>query len=76
MTKIEKNSKYQSQIAACETKPQARKQIFVQIPFCHSTLKLERKNFTPQNHSLFRYTPCFGVIKSSLQFDFKNHKMV
>ena len=27
--------------------------LFVQTPFSHSTLKLEQKNFTPQNHSLF-----------------------
>ena len=46
---------------ACE--PLARKLIFVQIPFSHSTLKLERKNFTPQNHSLFRSTSRFGVTK-------------
>ena len=40
----------------------ARKRIFVQTQFSHSTLKLER-NFTPQNHSLFRSTSCFGVTK-------------
>ena len=34
-------------------KPLARKRIFVQTPFSHSTLELERKKFTPQNHSLF-----------------------
>ena len=28
-----------------------------------TTLKLEQKNFTLQNHSLFRYTSCFGVTK-------------
>ena len=31
-------------------KPLPRKRIFVQTPFSHSTLKLERKKFTPQNH--------------------------
>ena len=62
--KIEKkNSKNQSEVAACEQKPLARKRIFVQTPFSHSTLKLEQKNFTPQNHSLFRSTLCFGVTK-------------
>ena len=35
------------------TKPLERKQIFVQTPFSHSTLKLEQKNFTPPNHSIF-----------------------
>ena len=44
-------------------KPLARKRIFVQTPFSHSTLNLERKNFTPQIHSLFRSISCFGVTK-------------
>ena len=57
-------------------KPLARKRFFVQTPFSQSTLNLERKNFTPQNHSLFRSTSFFGVTKSLLQFDFKNHKNV
>ena len=38
-----KNSKNQSAIAACEQKPLARKQIFVQTLFSHSTLKDEPK---------------------------------
>ena len=50
--KSKKNSKNQSENAACEHKPPARKRIFVQTPFSHSTLNLEQKNFTPQNHSL------------------------
>ena len=59
-----KTEKNQSEIAACEQKkPLARKRIFVQTPFSHSTLNLERKNFTPRNHSLFRSTFCFGVTK-------------
>ena len=58
--KNRKNTKNQSEIAACE-QPLARKRIFVQTPFSHSTLNLERKNFTPQNHSLFRSISCFGV---------------
>ena len=43
--KIEKKpSKNQSQIAACgQKKPLARKRIFVQTPFSHSTLNLEQK---------------------------------
>ena len=44
--------------------PLARKRIFVQTPFSHSTLKLERKNFTPQNQLLLRSISCFGVIKN------------
>ena len=64
--KIQSNkskSKNQSEIAACEQKPLARKRIFVQTPFSHSALKLEQKNFTPQNHSLFRSISCFGVTR-------------
>ena len=61
--KIEKSTRNQSEIAACEQKPLARKRIFVQTPFSSSTLKLERKNFTPQNHLLFRSASCFGVTK-------------
>ena len=44
-------------------KPLARKQIFVQTPFSHSTLRLEQKNITPQNRSLFRSISCFSVTK-------------
>ena len=60
--KNRKNTKNQSENAACD-KPLARKRIFVQTPFSHSTLNLERKNFTPQDHSLFRSISCFGVTK-------------
>ena len=42
--KNRKNRKNPSEIAACEQKkPLARKRIFVQTPFSHSTLNLERK---------------------------------
>ena len=58
-SKKSENSKNQR----CEQKSLARKRIFVQTPFSHSTLKLELKNFTPQNHSLFRSASCFGVTK-------------
>ena len=60
--KSRKNSKNQSEIAACEQKTTTEKP-FVQTLFSHSTLKLERKKFTPQNHSLFRSISCFGVTK-------------
>ena len=36
-----------------KTQP-ARKRTFVQTPFSHSTLELELKNDTPQNHSFLR----------------------
>ena len=57
--KQKKNSKDQSEIAAREKT--AGKRIFVQTPFCHSTLKLEHK-ITPQN-TLFRSTSCSGATK-------------
>ena len=41
--KNRKNSKNQSEIAACEQKTLARKRIFVQTPFSHSTLNLGQK---------------------------------
>ena len=61
--KIGKTVKNQSAIAACEQKTTSEKRIFDQTPLSHSTLKLERKRFTSQNHSLFRSLSCFGVTK-------------
>ena len=61
--KIETTVKTKVKLSHVSKKPLARKQIFVQTPFSHSTLNLERKNFTPQNHSLFRSTSSFGVTK-------------
>ena len=46
-----KKSKNQSEIAAYEQKTTSEKASFVQIPFPHSTLKLEQENFTPHNYS-------------------------
>ena len=60
--KIEK-SKNESEIAAREKKTTSEKANFFQTPFSHSASKLERKTFTPQNHSLFRSTSCFCVKK-------------
>ena len=57
--KIEKIVKIEVKLPQVNKKPQARKRIFVPTPLSHSTLKLERKKFTPQNHSLFRSTSCF-----------------
>ena len=54
-----------------------RKRIFVQTPFSHCTLKLERKQFHAAKpiafspHFLFRRDQ-----KSLLHFDFKNHENV
>ena len=62
--KIKKNSKSQSDIATCEQK----KTTSEEANFCSNTVfslyfKIEANNFTPQNHSLFRSTSCFGVTK-------------
>ena len=58
-----KNSKNQSETAACEQKTTIEKANFFHTPFSHSTLKLERKKFKPRNHSLFRSTSLFKVTK-------------
>ena len=42
--KNRKNRKNQSEIAACNKKPLARKRSLVQTLFSHSSLKLELKN--------------------------------
>ena len=52
-TKNQKTVKIKLKLPHVIKKPLARKRIFVQTLFSHSTLKLERKKFTPQNHSLF-----------------------
>ena len=67
LLKIEITVKIKVKLPHVNKKQLARKRIFVQIPFSHSTLKLERKNFTPQNQSLFRSISCFGVIKITIQ---------
>ena len=61
--KIEKTVKIKVKLPHVNKKPLARKRIFVQTPFSHSTSNLERKNLTPQNHLLFRAISCFGVTK-------------
>ena len=61
--KIEKTVKFRVKLPHVNKKPLPKNQIFVQTPFSHSTLKLERKKITPQNHSLFRSISCFGVTK-------------
>ena len=61
--KNEKTVKIKVKFHMLTKKPLARKRIFVQTTFSHSTLKLEQKNFTPQNHSLFLSTSFFGVTK-------------
>ena len=71
-------------------KPLARRQFFVQTPFSHSNLKLERESSTPQCEWVYfkirakksypakplAFSLHFLWPKSSLQFDFKNHENV
>ena len=45
--KTEKTVKLKVKLPHVNKKPLARKRIFVQTPFSHSTLNLEPKNFTP-----------------------------
>ena len=58
---IEKTVKIKMKLPHVNKKPLARKRIFVQIPFSHSALNLEQKNFTPKKplafslHFLFRH---------------------
>ena len=61
--KNRKNSKKKSGIAACEQNTTSEKANFCSNTVFSSTLNLERKNFTHQDHSLFRSTSCFGVTK-------------
>ena len=74
--KNRKNSKNQSEIAACEQKTTSEKPIFCSNTIFSLNINFRAKNFTPQNHSLFRSTSCFGVTKITNQFDFKNHENV
>ena len=61
--KIEKNSKNQSEIAACEQKTTTEKPNFCSNTVFSLYFKIGAKKFTPQNHSLFRSISCFGVTK-------------
>ena len=65
--KNRKNSKNQSEIAACEQKTTSEKADFCSNTVFSSTLKFERQNFTPQNHSLSRSISCFGVTKITMK---------
>ena len=58
-----KNSKNQSEIAACEQKTTTEKPNFCSNTIFSLYFKIRAKKFTPQNHSLFRSISCFGVTK-------------
>ena len=61
--KLKKNSKNQSEIAACEQKTTSEKANFCSNTVFSLYFEFREKNSTPQNHSLFRSTSCFGVTK-------------
>ena len=61
--KNRQNSKNQSEIAACEQKTTSEKANFCSNTVFSLYFKIRAKNFTPQNHSLFRSISCFGVTK-------------
>ena len=61
--KNKKTVKIRVKLPHVNKKPLPRNRNFVQTPFSHSTLRLQRIKFTPQNHSLFRPISCFGVTK-------------
>ena len=74
---IEKTVKIKVKLQHVNTESLARKRIFVQTPFSHSTLKPELKNFTPKKITrFFAPLPFSALPKSLLQFDFKNHENV
>ena len=61
--KNRKNCKNQKEIAACEQKTTSEKAKFCSNTVFSLYVKFGAKKFTPQNHSLFRSTSCFGVAK-------------
>ena len=72
--KIEKTVKIKVKLP--HVKKLARKQIFVQTPFSHSTLNLERKISRRKTTRFLAPLPVSAWPKSLLQFDFKNHENV
>ena len=72
--KIEKTEKIKVKLPHVNTQPLARKRIFVQTPFAHSTLKLEQKKISRRKAArFFAPFPVSASPKSLLQFDFKDH---
>ena len=60
--KIKKNSKNQSEIAACEQKPLPRNRTFVPTPFSHYFV-IRVKKLHAAKSLIFRSISCFGVTK-------------
>ena len=74
--KIEKTVKIKAKLPHVNKKPLARKRIFVQTPFSHSTLNLERTISRRKTTRYFAPFPVSARPKSLLQFDFKYHENV
>ena len=74
--KIEKTVKIKVKLPHVNKKPLARKRIFVQTPFSHSTLNLGEKISRRKTNRFFAPLPVSAWPKSLLQFDFKNHENV
>ena len=75
--KIEKkNSKNQSEIAACEQKTTSEKANFCSNPVFSLYFKFRAKKFQAAKPLLFAPLPVSAWPKSQLQFDFKNHENV
>ena len=66
---MEKTVKIKMKLPQVNIKPVARKRIFVQTPFSHSTLNLSKKNSRHKNTRFFSPLPVSAWLKSLL----KNH---
>ena len=74
--KTEKTVKIKVKLPHVNKKPLARKRIFVQTPYSHSTLILEQIISRRKTPPFFAPLPVSAWPKSLLQFDFKNHENV
>ena len=76
LSKKLKRVKIKVKLPHVNKKQLARKRIFVQTPFSHSTLNLERKLSRRKTTRFFAPFPVSAWPKSQLKFDFKNHENV
>ena len=74
--KNRKNSKNQSEIAACEQKTTSEKANFCSNTLFSLYLNLEQKISRRETTRFFAPLPVSAWPKSLLQFDFKNHENV
>ena len=74
--KNRKNSKNQSDIAACEQKTTSEKPNFCSNTVFSFYFKIRAKKFHAAKPLAFRSISCFGVTKITTPIDFKNHENV